>query len=140
MRQKVSDAQFLLAPSENKALAGDSTTSPLINVALSLADGLDVDGDTVIFVAARDVNKEGLPPLAVVVLSVKDLPSVVTLTNAQAVGPFNLSSADAISVSALISYSGVANPDSGDIRVVSESILLSDEPSELSLVLSSRIP
>lgn len=140
LRQKVSDAQFLLAPSENKALAGDSTTSPLINVALSLADGLDVDGDTVIFVAARDVNKEGLPPLAVVVLSVKDLPSVVTLTNAQAVGPFNLSSADAISVSALISYSGVANPDSGDIRVVSESILLSDEPSELSLVLSSRIP
>ena len=78
--------------------------------------------------------------MAVVVLSVKDLPSVVTLTNAQAVGPFNLSSADAISVSALISYSGVANPDSGDIRVVSESILLSDEPSELSLVLSSRIP
>lgn len=140
LRQKISDAQFLLAPTENRALAGDSTTSPLINVSLSLADGLDVDGDTIIFVAARDANKEGLPPLAVVVLSVKDLPSVITLTNAQAVGPFNLSSAEAISVSALISYSGVANPDSGDIRVASESILLSDEPSELSLILSSRIP
>lgn len=140
LRQKISDAQFLLAPTENRAIAGDSTTSPLINVSLSLADGLDVDGDTIIFVAARDANKEGLPPLAVVVLSVKDLPSVITLTNAQAVGPFNLSSAEAISVSALISYSGVANPDSGDIRVASESILLSDEPSELSLILSSRIP
>jgi cytochrome c-type biogenesis protein CcmH len=140
LRQKISDAQFLLVPSENQVLAADNMTSPLINVSLSLADGLDVDGDTIIFVAARDANKEGLPPLAVAVLSVKDLPSVITLTNAQAVGPFNLSSAEAINVSALISYSGVANPDSGDIRVVSESILLSDVPSELSLILSSRIP
>lgn len=140
LRQKISDAQFLLVPSENQVLAADNMTSPLINVSLSLADGLDVDGDTIIFVAARDANKEGLPPLAVVVLSVKDLPSVITLTDAQAVGPFNLSSAEAINVSALISYSGVANPDSGDIRVVSESILLSDVPSELSLILSSRIP
>ena len=140
LRQKISDAQFLLVPSENNVLAADNMTSPLINVSLSLADGLDVAGDTIIFVAARDANKEGLPPLAVVVLSVKDLPSVITLTNAQAVGPFNLSSAEAINVSALISYSGVANPNSGDIRVVSESILLSDVPSELSLILSSRIP
>lgn len=140
LRQKISDAQFLLVPSENQVLAADNMTSPLINVSLSLADGLDVAGDTIIFVAARDANKEGLPPLAVVVLSVKDLPSVITLTNAQAVGPFNLSSAEAINVSALISYSGVANPNSGDIRVVSESILLSDVPSELSLILSSRIP
>lgn len=140
LRQKISDAQFLLVPSENQVLAADNMTSPLINVSLSLADGLDVDGDTIIFVAARDANKEGFPPLAVVVLSVKDLPSVITLTNAQAVGPFNLSSAEAINVSALISYSGVANPNSGDIRVVSESILLSDVPSELSLILSSRIP
>ena len=140
LRQKISDAQFLLVPSENQVLAADNMTSPLINVSLSLADGLDVAGDTIIFVAARDANKEGLPPLAVVVLSVKDLPSVITLTNAQAVGPFNLSSAEAINVSALISYSGVANPNSGDIRVVSESILLNDVPSELSLILSSRIP
>ena len=140
LRQKISDAQFLLVPSENNVLAADNMTSPLINVSLSLADGLDVAGDTIIFVAARDANKEGLPPLAVVVLSVKDLPSVITLTNAQAVGPFNLSSAEAINVSALISYSGVANPNSGDIRVVSESISLSDVPSELSLILSSRIP
>ena len=140
LRQKISDAQFLLVPSENNVLAADNMTSPLINVSLSLADGLDVAGDTIIFVAARDANKEGLPPLAVVVLSVKDLPSVITLTNAQAVGPLNLSSAEAINVSALISYSGVANPNSGDIRVVSESISLSDVPSELSLILSSRIP
>ncbi|MAV31978.1 MAG: c-type cytochrome biogenesis protein CcmI [Gammaproteobacteria bacterium] len=140
LRQKVTDAQLLLAATDDLALSSSSTISPSISVSLSLADSLKVGGDTVVFVAARDVDKEGSPPLAVAVLSVKDLPSVVTLTDDQAVGPFKLSSAKSVSLSALISFSGVANPQSGDIRAVSESILLSDEPSEVSLILSSRLP
>ena len=140
LRQKVTDAQLLLAATDNLALSSSSTISPSISVSLSLADSLKVSGDTVVFVAARDVDKEGSPPLAVAVLSVKDLPSVVTLTDDQAVGPFKLSSAKSVNLSALISFSGVANPQSGDIRAVSESILLSDEPSEVSLILSSRLP
>ena len=140
LRQKVTDAQLLLAATDDLALSSSSTISPSISVSLSLADSLKVGGDTVVFVAARDVDKEGSPPLAVAVLSVKDLPSVVTLTDDQAVGPFKLSSAKSVTLSALISFSGVANPQSGDIRAVSESILLSDEPSEVSLILSSRLP
>ena len=140
LRQKVTDAQLLLAATDDLALSSSSTISPSISVSLSLADSLKVSGDTVVFVAARDVDKEGSPPLAVAVLSVKDLPSVVTLTDDQAVGPFKLSSAKSVTLSALISFSGVANPQSGDIRAVSESILLSDEPSEVSLILSSRLP
>ena len=140
LRQKVTDAQLLLAATDDLALSSSSTISPSISVSLSLADSLKVSGDTVVFVAARDVDKEGSPPLAVAVLSVKDLPSVVTLTDDQAVGPFKLSSAKSVNLSALISFSGVANPQSGDIRAVSESILLSDEPSEVSLILSSRLP
>lgn len=140
LRQKVTDAQLLLAATDDLALSSSSTISPSISVSLSLADSLKVGGDTVVFVAARDVDKEGSPPLAVAVLSVKDLPSVVTLTDDQAVGPFKLSSAKSVNLSALISFSGVANPQSGDIRAVSESILLSDEPSEVSLILSSRLP
>jgi cytochrome c-type biogenesis protein CcmH len=140
LRQKVTDAQLLLAATDDLALSSSSTISPSISVSLSLADSLKVGGDTVVFVAARDADKEGSPPLAVAVLSVKDLPSVVTLTDDQAVGPFKLSSAKSVNLSALISFSGVANPQSGDIRAVSESILLSDEPSEVSLILSSRLP
>ena len=140
LRQKVTDAQLLLAATDDLALSSSSTISPSISVSLSLADSLKVSGDTVVFVAAGDVDKEGSPPLAVAVLSVKDLPSVVTLTDDQAVGPFKLSSAKSVNLSALISFSGVANPQSGDIRAVSESILLSDEPSEVSLILSSRLP
>lgn len=140
LRQKVTDAQLLLAATDDLALSSSSTISPSISVSLSLADSLKVGGDTVVFVAARDVDKEGSPPLAVAVLSVKDLPSVVTLTDDQAVGPFKLSSAKSVNLSALISFSGVANPQSGDIRAVSESILLSDEPFEVSLILSSRLP
>ena len=140
LRQKVTDAQLLLAATDDLALSSSSTISPSISVSLSLADSLKVGGDTVVFVAARDVDKEGSPPLAVAVLSVKDLPSVVTLTDDQAVGPFKLSSAKSVTLSALISFSGVANPQSGDIRAVSESILLSDEPFEVSLILSSRLP
>lgn len=140
LRQKVTDAQLLLAATDDLALSSSSTISPSISVSLSLADSLKVSGDTVVFVAARDVDKEGSPPLAVAVLSVKDLPSVVTLTDDQAVGPFKLSSAKSVNLSALISFSGVANPQSGDIRAVSESILLSDEPFEVSLILSSRLP
>jgi len=140
LRQKVTDAQLLLAATDDLALSASSSISPSISVSLSLADSLKVGGDTVVFVAARDADKEGSPPLAVAVLSVKDLPSVVTLTDDQAVGPFKLSSAKSVNLSALISFSGVANPQSGDIRAVSESILLSDEPSEVSLILSSRLP
>ena len=46
-----------------------------------------------VFVAARNADREGMPPLAAISLVVGNLPIMVQLDNSLAVGPFDLSSA-----------------------------------------------
>ncbi|MBV56610.1 MAG: hypothetical protein CMQ12_08575 [Gammaproteobacteria bacterium] len=64
----------------------------------------------------------------------------IRLDDASAVGPFNLSSADTVFVSALVSFTGTANPGSGDYRVVSDSFVHKGQHAVIDLVLSERVP
>jgi len=124
--------------------ASEAAAGPVVEVAISLGEGIEI-GDEIaanqlVFIAARNAEQEGLPPLAAVRLSVSELPGVVRLDNSSAVGPFNLSTASSIYVSALVSQTGVATPASGDYRVVSETIAIAEEAQRIELVLSERIP
>jgi len=100
----------------------ESVNSHSVTVQLKLADKLRLPGEMSVFIAAHNAQRKGMPPLAVARLSVAQLPTTIVLDDSAAVGPFNLSSADSVYVTALISRQGNANPQPGDYRQVSEPV------------------
>ncbi len=134
LRARIPVAQSMLNAEQGVA------DGPVINVRLSLAEGLELDDNLRIFIAARDASQEGLPPLAAFDTQVGRLPATIRLDNSAAVGPFNLSSADEVTITALVSYAGVASPNSGDYRVESEVLVLEADPLEIELTISDRLP
>ena len=134
LRLNITSAQNKMA---EQGLSGDN--NPIINVVLSLREGLELNRNLRVFVAARDADQEGLPPLAAIDLTVANLPTTIRLDNSSAVGPFNLTSANEIYVSALVSQSGTATPQAGDYRVVSEQFSHNNESNQLALIISERV-
>ncbi|MDF1765768.1 MAG: c-type cytochrome biogenesis protein CcmI [Gammaproteobacteria bacterium] len=134
LRAEIANAQRLLRES-----SGEPAEGPVIEVRLALADGIEVDPNWRVFVAARNAEREGLPPLAARDLRAGDLPVSIILDNDAAVGPFNLSSADLVTISALISRSGTANPAAGDYRVLSEPFAHNGEPAVITLLISDVV-
>ncbi len=136
LRNSIATAQQLLAEQQGTEVA----PGPRIEVRLSLAEGLQLAPDLRVFVAARNAAREGMPPLAAMDLYVSELPVVVSLDDNSAVGTFNLSSADTVYISALVSRSGTANVQSGDYRVVSENFAHNGQHSVIELVISDVVP
>ena len=125
--------QQLTASGQDGAVSG-----PSVDIELSLAPGLELPGNMRVFVSALEYN--GRPqPLAVKVLSVADLPTTVTLSDADAVGPFNLSSAEMITVVATASTSGSANVQAGDYQVRSEGFAQNGEHAILQLQITDQV-
>lgn len=135
LRQSIAAAQRLMNGDELAAVDG-----PEIDVNVSLAEGIDIDPSLRVFVAARNAAREGLPPLAAVDLTVADLPATIRLDNSAAVGPFNLSSADTIYISALISFNGSATQQPGDFREVSQNFSHNGQHAVIELVIDDRLP
>jgi cytochrome c-type biogenesis protein CcmH len=124
-------------------LAGDGqdvATGPTIEINLALAEGLEIDGALRVFVAVRNAAQEGLPPLAAIDLTVADLPANIQLDNSYAVGPFNISSAETVFVSASVSFTGSATPTSGDYRSQSDNFSHNGQRAVLSLEIIDRVP
>lgn len=133
LRRNIATAQQLLSGDE-PAAAG-----PVVMLSLSLDPALDLDGNLAVFVAARNAEREGMPPLAATRLTVSDLPTTIRLDNSSAVGPFNLGSAESVTISALVSRNGVATPSAGDYRILSDAIELGAEPVSIELVISDQV-
>lgn len=134
LRTNIAAAQMLLAR-ENP----DSTVGPSITLRLSLNNEVTVDDSLRVFVAVRNAAQEGLPPVAAVSLTVADLPAEIRLDDSSAVGPFNLSSAETVYVSALVSQAGVAAPSPGDFRVVSDNFSPNGQNAEIELVITDQV-
>jgi len=138
------DAEFLrghiaeLQSRLNTPVSEVADRGPVIDVEVELAPGLDLDPDSRVFISALEVNGRG-QPLAAKVLSVRDLPATVTLDNAAAVGPFNLSSAEMIYVVATVSISGTANVQAGDYQVRSEGFQHSNTHAIIQLQIKDSI-
>jgi len=136
LRRSIAIAQQRLAGDGQDVAAG-----PTIEIDLSLAEGLELlDGNLRVFVAVRNAAQEGLPPLAAIDLTVADLPANIQLDNSYAVGPFNISSADTVFVSAAISFSGSATPSSGDYRSQSDNFSHNGQRAVISLEIVDRVP
>ena len=112
-----------------------------IEISLAIAPELTLPAETRVFVSAQQAEGGG-PPLAAKFLSIGDLPAIVSLSDSDAVGPFNLSSAQSVSVVATISLSGSADVQSGDYQVRSESVSLqqSETPVRLQLMIRDMVP
>ena len=134
LRGEIDNAQRLL-----REESGEEIVGPEIEVRLALAEGLSLDPNLRVFVAVRSAEREGMPPLAAVGLSVADLPTTISLDNSSQVGPFNLSSADLVRVSALVSLNGTANPSRGDYRVVSDDFAHNGQHAIVTLTISDEV-
>ena len=135
LRRSIAIAQQRLAGDGQDVAAG-----PTIEINLSLAEGLEIDGGLRVFVAVRNAAQEGLPPLAAIDLTVADLPANIQLDNSFAVGPFNISSAETIFVSASVSFTGSATPTSGDYRSQSDNFSHNGQRAMISLEIIDRVP
>ena len=134
LRGEIANAQRLL-----REESGEEIVGPEIEVRLALAEVLSLDPNLRVFVAVRSAEREGMPPLAAVGLSVADLPTTISLDNSSQVGPFNLSSADLVRVSALVSLNGTANPSRGDYRVVSDDFAHNGQHAIVTLTISDEV-
>ncbi|MGB0559906.1 MAG: c-type cytochrome biogenesis protein CcmI [Pseudohongiellaceae bacterium] len=134
LRANITAAQRILAQQ-----SPSSEDGPVIDVTVSLADDLELNSSLRVFIAARNADREGMPPLAAIDLVVGNLPMTVRLDNSSAVGPFNLASAENVYVSVLVSQAGIAAPQPGDYRVVSESFSHNNEQAEISLIISETV-
>lgn len=134
LRGEIANAQRLL-----REESGEEIVGPEIEVRLALAEGLSLDPNLRVFVAVRSAEREGMPPLAAVGLSVADLPTTISLDNSSQVGPFNISSADLVRVSALVSLNGTANPSRGDYRVVSDDFAHNGQHAIVTLIISDEV-
>ena len=119
---------------------GGEAAGPTIEVAVAIAEELQLDSRLRVFVAARNAEVQGMPPLAVADLAVADLPARIRLDDSMAVGPFNLSSASRAFVGVLVSQSGSANRGAGDYFVESEPFPVENPPPLLELVVSELVP
>jgi len=128
--------QQLSASSTQDAVAVDG---PSIDVEISLAPGLDLDPNTRVFVSALEVNGRG-QPLAAEVLTVADLPTTITLDNNDAVGPFNISSAELIYIVATASSSGTANVQAGDYQNKTEGFAHLNQHAIIQLQIADVVP
>lgn len=115
-------------------------TGPTIEVNLSLAEGIELNEDLRVFVAVRNAEREGMPPLAAINLTVGDLPTNIQLDNSYAVGPFNISSAETVYVSAAVSFTGSATPTSGDYRSQTDNFSHNGQRAVINLEIADRIP
>ena len=120
--------------------AGDAAGGPAIEVEVAIASDLPLDPELRVFVSARNAQADGMPPLAVADLTVADLPARIRLDDSLAVGPFNLSSAESVYVSALVSRAGTANRASGDYFAETEAFSLENPPAPVELVISDIVP
>lgn len=137
LREAIAMAQATLA---DPGTGSDGAVSgPVINVEVSLAEGIELAPETRVFVSALEVDGRG-QPLAAQVLTVADLPTTVTLSDRDAVGAFNLSSAESVYVVATASVSGTANVQSGDHQGRSEGFEPDDGPTDVQVVIADLVP
>jgi cytochrome c-type biogenesis protein CcmH len=117
----------------------EQISGPVLQIELALAPGLELTPDTRVFVSAQASDRPG-PPLAATVLSVGQLPTTITLSAADAVGPDNLGSAEEVMVVATASLSGTANVQSGDYQGRILNVRHEGGKVELSLLIGDEVP
>lgn len=140
LQQVIAQAQQMAGTQPSDAQTAVAASGPQIQLSLSVAAEIDLPAQTRVFVSVQNTQAGG-PPLAAKLMTLADLPTVVTLSNADAVGPFNLGSAETVEVVATISVSGTADVQAGDYQARSEPVLIDDaeDPYRLQLQIRDKL-
>lgn len=138
IRSRIATAQQALLSSGN-ARDRDIASGPTIDVEISLSPEIDLPPQTRIFVSALENNGRG-QPLAAKVLTLGELPTTIRLENSDAVGPFNLSSAEMVYVVATASSSGTANVQAGDYQTRTQAFAHLNSHAILQLEIKDLVP
>ena len=114
-------------------------SSPQVELEVSIDQSISFNPEQSVFVAL--VATTGAPmPLAARKLRAGDLPTIITLSNADAVmAGYNLSSASEVKAVARLSQTGSATPQAGDWEDSVDSLDLSAEKRTVSLQISRQI-
>lgn len=146
--QGIERARQLLASQGVAATDGAAAQTPRpaaaagteLQLAVSLAPGLQADPQASVFIYARPAGGARMP-LAVKRLTVADLPAQVILDDSMAMAPgMNLSSAKQVELVARISKRGMANRGSGDIEGVKGPIEVGAASQPVELVIDAVVP
>ncbi|MBD3894620.1 c-type cytochrome biogenesis protein CcmI [Halomonas sp. ML-15] len=116
LREGIAAAQERLGYSDEE-IEADLAEGPGVRVEVSLDDALrdQVDDEATVFVVAHDPEGEG-PPLAVAQLLVGELPTSVTLSDANAMSDQGrISQVNQVRLMVRVSPSGQATPQPGDL-------------------------
>lgn len=136
LRQVIAQAlEMTGTPSINPL--SDAVPGPRLELSLSVAPEIELPAETRVFVSAQTIDGGG-PPLAAKLMTLADLPAVITLSNADAVGPFNLATAENVVVVATVSVSGTADVQAGDYQVRSEPVMIKDTEAPVRIQLQIR--
>ncbi|MGH8670562.1 MAG: c-type cytochrome biogenesis protein CcmI [Burkholderiales bacterium] len=126
------------APSVTAASAAGAALK--VRVELGAASGDRTRPDDTVFVFARAVDGPRMP-LAIVRRQVKDLPFETLLDDSLAMNPvFKISDFTQVVVSARVSRSGSAIPQSGDLTGTSEAVKVSADTPRIVIKLDQTIP
>lgn len=110
-----------------------------ISIHVSLAEGVDVRPDQVVFVYAR-VWQGAKMPLAITRVPVSELPKQVVLTEAMAMTPdMSLGSVDNVEVVARVSQDGTAAAKAGDWQGSFGPVNMKSVPADLSVKIDQKV-
>lgn len=102
------------APADNTPAFANTVKNPSITVTVTLADNVDVEPETTVFIYARAWEGAKVP-LSIARLQVSQLPTTLTLTNAMSMAPaMNLNTVKAVELVARVSKAGTPVPQAGD--------------------------
>jgi cytochrome c-type biogenesis protein CcmH len=112
--------------------------SPQVEITVSIDKSIQFDPNQTVFVALVAIS--GAPmPLAAKKLRAGDLPTTITLSNADAVMEgYNLSSVNEVKAVARLSQSGSATPQAGDWEAVAQRVDLSSGNYSIALEVSRQ--
>ena len=116
-RSRLEAAEPVVGGSSGAERPPTSADAASIRVAVSLADGLDVDPEHTVFIYARAWQGARMP-LAITRIKAARLPLTLELNDAMAMAPgMNLSSSEQVELVARISATGNAIPQPDDLEV-----------------------
>jgi cytochrome c-type biogenesis protein CcmH len=142
--QALEQLQTLIAEVPTSAAVGDlpdAASGPALTVNVSLAENLQAElgGDETLFVYARAVNGPPMP-LAVARRRAGELPLSIVLDDRMAMTPnARLSDHELVNLTARISHSGQATPQSGDL-IGELNDVSSRQDAPLALIIDRRQP
>tara|TARA_E500000331_G_scaffold327477_1_gene346468 strand:- start:2690 stop:3199 length:510 start_codon:yes stop_codon:yes gene_type:complete len=115
-----------------------ATAGRVLKVLVELGSGVEAGPNDAVYVYARAFGGPPMP-LAVQRLTVANLPTLVTLTPAQAMMQgMSLNDFDRVQLVARISETGIANASPDDYEVFSSEIDMTQEREVIKLVISER--